>query len=42
LASSVASDIRGYMLEINQILDFAQQYAQRIVERSSENPKSHC
>ena len=42
LASSVASDIRGYMLEINQILDFAQQYAQRIVERSSQNPKSHC
>jgi hypothetical protein len=42
LASSVASDIRGYMLEINQILNFAQQYAQRIVERSSNNPKSHC
>ena len=42
LASSVASDIRGYMVEINQILDFAQQYAQRIVERSSHNPKSHC
>ncbi len=42
LASSVASDIRGYMLEINQLLDFAQQYAQRIIERSSYNPKSHC
>jgi hypothetical protein len=42
LASSVASDIRGYMLEINQILDFAQQYALRILERSSQHPKSHC
>jgi len=42
LASSVASDIRGYMLEINQILDFAQQYAQRIVDHPSHSPKSHC
>ena len=41
LASSVASDIRGYMLDLNQLLDFAQQYAQRIVERSN-HPKSHC
>jgi len=41
LASSVASDIRGYMLEINQILDFAQQYAHRIIERSNQNPKNH-
>ncbi len=40
LASSVASDIRGYMLEINQILEFAQQYAQRIVERSGHKPKN--
>jgi hypothetical protein len=42
LASSVASDIHGYMLETTQILDFAQQYAQRIVERSNQHPKSHC
>ena len=39
LASSVASDIRGYMLEIKQILEFAQQYAQRIAERSNPKPK---
>jgi hypothetical protein len=42
LTSSVASDIRGYMLEIKQILDFAQQYAQRVIEQSSHRPKSHC
>jgi hypothetical protein len=42
LASSVASDITGYMLEINQILDFAHNYAQRIIERSSHRPKSEC
>ena len=42
LTSSVASDIRGYMVEINQILDFGQQYAQRIIEQSSHKPKSHC
>jgi len=42
LASSVASDISGYVLEINQILDFAQNYAQRIIERSSYRPKSEC
>lgn len=38
LASSVASDIRGYVFEINQLLDFAQQYAERIVERSGRKP----
>ncbi len=42
LASSVASDIRGYMFDINQILDFGQQYAQRIVDRASHPPKTHC
>jgi hypothetical protein len=42
LASSVASDIAGYMVEINQILDFAQHYAQRIIERSGHRPKSEC
>ncbi|MBI1277874.1 MAG: hypothetical protein GC179_07080 [Anaerolineaceae bacterium] len=42
LASSVASDINGYMFEIVQILDFAQNYAQRILERTSHNPKSEC
>lgn len=38
LASSVASDIREYMFEINQLLDFAHQYAERIIERSSGKP----
>lgn len=42
LTSSVTSDIRGYMVEITQILDFAQQYAQRIIEQASHRPKSHC
>ena len=42
LASSVASDISGYMSEINQILEFAQNYAQRIMERSNPRPKSEC
>ncbi len=42
LASSVASDIKGYMEEINQILEFAQHYAQRIMERAGHKPKSEC
>jgi hypothetical protein len=39
LASSVASDIRDYMVEINQILDFAQNYALRVIERSAHKSK---
>jgi hypothetical protein len=42
LASSVASDISDYISEINQILEFAQHYAQRILERSSHKPKREC
>ncbi len=38
LASSVASDIREYMAEINKLLDFAQQYADRIYERTGRRP----
>lgn len=38
LVRSVVSDIRDYLSEITQLLDFAQQYAERIYERSGRKP----